>query len=247
MDEKIREALIQLNRQFYDEFASSFSATRSQPQAGVRRVADMLGTDIKILDLGCGNGQFMKYLQSQGFSGSYTGIDASASLLRDAASLFQPGQGMCASFLQADLSQLGWLDALGDQRFQVVTAFAVLHHIPGAEQRKILMTEMKNLLVNGGLFIFSTWQFQNSPKLMGRVLPWESLGLHGTDLEVGDTLLDWRAQSPAGQVGLRYVHLFSERELEALRLDCGFSLVESFYSDGKQGNLALYQVWQKNK
>ena len=52
MDEKIREALIQLNRQFYDEFASSFSVTRSQPQAGVRRVADMLGTDIKILDLG---------------------------------------------------------------------------------------------------------------------------------------------------------------------------------------------------
>lgn len=247
MDEKIREALIQLNRQFYDEFASSFSFTRSQPQVGVRRVADMLGTDINILDLGCGNAQFMKYLQSQGFTGSYTGMDASANLLRDAASLFQPGQGMRASFLEADLCQPGWLDALGDQRFQVVTAFAVLHHIPGAEQRKILMTEMKNLLVNSGLFIFSTWQFQNSPKLMGRVLPWESLGLHGTDLEVGDTLLDWRAQSPAGQVGLRYVHLFSERELEALRLDCGFSLVESFYSDGKQGNLALYQVWLKNK
>lgn len=246
MDKDILRILSNLNRQFYDEFASSFSVTRSQPQAGVRRVADMLGTDIKILDLGCGNGQFMKYLQSQGFSGGYTGIDASASLLRDATSLFQPGQGMCASYLQADLSQLGWLDALGDQRFQVVTAFAVLHHIPGAEQRKILMTEMKNLLLNGGLFIISTWQFQNSPKLMGRVLPWESLGLHGTDLEVGDTLLDWRAQSPAGQVGLRYVHLFNETELELMRQDCGFSLAQSFYSDGKQGNLALYQVWEKD-
>ena len=64
MDKDILRILSNLNRQFYDEFASSFSATRSQPQAGVRRVADMLPQDINILDLGCGNGQFMKYLQS---------------------------------------------------------------------------------------------------------------------------------------------------------------------------------------
>lgn len=246
MDKDILRILSNLNRQFYDEFASSFSATRSQPQAGVRRVADMLPQDINILDLGCGNGQFMKYLQSHGFSGRYTGIDASASLLRDAGRLFMPEQAMHARFLHADLSQAGWSEGFGEQRFEVVTAFAALHHIPGAEQRKTLILEIKKAMKPGGLFIFSVWQFHNSPKLMRRVLPWQSIGLEDDNLEPGDTLLDWRAESQTGQVGLRYVHLFNETELELMRQDCGFSLAQSFYSDGKQGNLALYQVWEKD-
>jgi hypothetical protein len=53
-------------------------------------------------------------------------------------------------------------------------------------------------------------------------------------------LLDWRS----GGTGLRYVHHFSEGELITLAESSGFAVVETFYSDGKEGNLAIYQVWE---
>jgi hypothetical protein len=47
------------------------------------------------------------------------------------------------------------------------------------------------------------------------------------------------------QTGLRYVHLFSEAELVELTQQTGFSIISQFYSDGRNGNLALYQEWEK--
>ncbi|MDY6874357.1 MAG: hypothetical protein SVR81_10435, partial [Chloroflexota bacterium] len=61
------------------------------------------------------------------------------------------------------------------------------------------------------------------------------------DLDEGDVLLDWRA---AEQVGLRYVHTYSEDSLTQLAEGVDFTVSESFSSDGKLGNLALYQVWE---
>jgi hypothetical protein len=61
-------------------------------------------------------------------------------------------------------------------------------------------------------------------------------------LDEGDVLLDWRA----GEViGLRYVHTFSEDGLTQLAESVGFEVLETFYSDGRTGDLALYQVWEK--
>jgi SAM-dependent methyltransferase len=125
-------------------------------------------------------------------------------------------------------------------------AFAVLHHLPGMELRRRVLLQVHDLLVPGGWFIHSEWQFQHSPRLMARRLPWTRLGLQVGDLEEGDTLLDWRHAScgQAEQVGLRYVHLFSRAELQELAALSGFRIAEEFESDGKGGNLGLYQVWR---
>ena len=99
----------------------------------------------------------------------------------------------------------------------------------------------------GGVFIHSEWQFQNSPKMMSRVQPWAIAGIDETDVEAGDTLLDWR-HAAAGQGeerGLRYVHLFSKDELSGLAEKLNARIVAEFESDGKGGNLALYQVWEE--
>lgn len=81
---------------------------------------------------------------------------------------------------------------------------------------------------------------------MARIQPWSITGLDETDLETGDTLLDWR-QMPSGrdgEPGLRYVHLFERDELAKLALAGGFRVAEQFESDGHGGRLGLYQVWQ---
>ena len=40
------------------------------------------------------------------------------------------------------------------------------------------------------------------------------------------------------------MHHFSEAELAALAEGAGFEVVETFLSDGAEGNLGLYQVWK---
>jgi 2-polyprenyl-3-methyl-5-hydroxy-6-metoxy-1,4-benzoquinol methylase len=195
------------------------------------------GTE-RILDLGCGNGELARTLAQTGFHGSYLGLDFSLPLLSDAES--QP-DNYSATFQVVDLTAENWADSLFTAHYSLITAFAVLHHIPGVDMRQGILQKAHSLLMPGGKFIHSNWQFLNSEKLRGRIQPWSAVGLSVADVDEGDYLLDWRS----GGAGLRYAHHFSEQELSQLAAETGFMVVESFYSDGANGKLGLYQVWGK--
>jgi tRNA (uracil-5-)-methyltransferase TRM9 len=239
MDSSTVNHLIEINRDFYTRFGDSFSATRHRIQPGVRRVLDMLKGDESILDLGCANGEFARELAKRGHHGSYLGVDFSLPLLQDAAS--QP-DGFSARFVQVDLTQLS---TFSDQLsvaggWSVITAFAVLHHIPSTELRLSILRIVNQLLKKDGLFIHSNWQFLNSEKLKARIQDWSKANLSAHDVDPNDYLLDWRN----GGEGLRYVHHFGERELNELAPASNFQVIGTSYSDGKQGNLGLYQIWK---
>jgi len=117
----------------------------------------------------------------------------------------------------------------------------VLHHLPGEALRSQTIHTVKSRLAPRGILALSVWQFLNSERLRGRIQPWESAGLLGEDVDPGDFLLDWRQ----GGRGLRYAHHFSEEELTGLALRNGFTVVESFLSDGEGGKLGLYQLWRQ--
>ncbi|HEY3476839.1 MAG TPA: methyltransferase domain-containing protein [Anaerolineales bacterium] len=160
-------------------------------------------------------------------------------MLYDAQS--QPS-GFSPSFMQADLTRLpGIIDKLSaNGNWAVITAFAVLHHIPSAELRLRLLRVVHELLEQDGMFIHSSWQFLNSEKLKARVQPWEAVSIAESDVDAGDYLLDWRS----GGQGLRYVHHFDEQELADYARASDFKVVDTFYSDGEGGRLGLYQVWK---
>jgi SAM-dependent methyltransferase len=231
--------LIDINREFYERFGDSFSATRHRIQPGVRRMLEMLKGDEAILDLGCGNGELARELAKRGHRGSYLGVDFSRPLLRDAE--FQP-DGFSARFMEVDLTQLSvfseQLSVTDD--WSLITAFAVLHHIPSTELRLDILRVVNRLLKKDGSFVHSNWQFLNSEKLKARIQPWEAVNLPGSQVDGGDYLLDWRS----GGQGLRYVHHFDEQELNGLASESNFKVIETFYSDGETGNLGLYQIWQ---
>lgn len=228
-----------MNRQFYTEFGAPFSATRGRLQPGVKRVLDALKGDERVLDLGCGNGGLARELARRGHRGAYLGLDTSPPLLSIAASM---SEDYPAEFQEVDLVRLptvrDQLSAGG--RWPLITAFAVLHHIPDETLRVEVLKTLHDLLAPGGRFIHSNWQFLNSARLRARLQPWETLGLTEADVDPADYLLDWRS----GGKGLRYVHHFSEGELAGLAASCGFRIVDAFYSDGREGNLALYQIWE---
>ena len=249
MESEIVHHLLDLNQQFYQNFAGQFSTTRQRIQPGVRRILDQVPVDAALLDLGCGNGGVARALLKGGYQGKYHGLDFSAGML-DLAQLKlleaielatvdrQDVEGRF-QFQQANLATYDWHQILIGSSFDIILAFAVIHHLPGSMLRNNFIQQLKQIINPQGLFIHSEWQFLSSSKLRERIQPWETIGLTSSQVDPGDFLLDWRY----GGQGLRYVHHFSETELDLLARDHGFQIQDTFLSDGEGQRLGLYQVW----
>jgi tRNA (uracil-5-)-methyltransferase TRM9 len=230
--------LLRLNEQFYQTFAGQFAQTRQRLQPGVLSLLPRLLEQASLLDLGCGSGELARQLAQSDYVGFYCGVDLSRDLLQIAqANLPQVFNGQ---FRQVNLYEEGWEAHLPERPYNAILAFAVLHHLPGADLRRSFLRRLDRLLKPDGLFIHSNWQFLRSERMRLRLQPWERAGLAQADVEPGDYLLDWRQ----GGEGLRYVHQFSVPELADLAAETGFVVQESFFSDGKNSDLSLYQVWK---
>lgn len=238
MDTKTASHILDINREFYQTFAFQFSTTRQRLQPGILRILNKLPSEASVLELGCGHGELAKELYARQHQGAYLGLDSNDILLSIAREHLASLPSI--RFLLRDLSSLDWDTGLPITAFDTIMAFAVLHHIPSNDLRHQIIEKVRSLLVLGGRFIHSEWQFLNSPRLLARVKPWEEVGLSPEKVDEGDFLIDWRH----GGYGLRYVHHFKEQELATLANETGFKIVESFNSDGEGGKLGLYQIWE---
>ncbi len=238
MNKIITKQLLDLNRHFYTEYGRDFSATRERLQTGLLRVIESLRGDETILDLGCGNGELARTLSRRGHHGSYLGLDFSLPLLNEAE---REAFVFSVQFRQVNLVSNDWNVETRNDKYDIVFAFAILHHIPSVELRLQIIQKIHELLKPEGTFIHSNWQFLNSPRLKARIQSWGSIGLKETEVDTNDYLLDWRR----GGSGLRYVHHFDESELAELAKASGFETIETFYSDGENKRLSVYQTWKK--
>ncbi|MBM3124648.1 MAG: class I SAM-dependent methyltransferase [Chloroflexi bacterium] len=234
--------LLAINRDFYDRLGESFSTTRQRLQPGVMKIMKTLRGSESVLDLGCGNGKFLLTLSISGHRGPLLGVDYSLSLLGEAQGR---SHNTSMEFREMDLTRLS--DHLEEfvspvspaGGWDVITLFAVLHHIPSSGLRRSMLQAIRRLIKEDGRVILSNWQFLHSARLLSRIQPWERAGLSDSEVDEGDYLLDWRS----GGKGLRYVHHFSAEELSGLAAGAGMRVSESFLSDGENGRLGLYQVW----
>jgi len=250
----MRQALVEkinhINLEFYQTFASSFSATRGRVQPGVRKILDGLPAGGSWLDIGCGNGTLAETFLERGREGRYFGLDASSALVehaRDKISRMENPGGLDIKFEMIDFLGDGWRERIPDAHWHGAFMFAVLHHVPGKKQRLEMIREINSLLDEGAELYLSVWQVQKSPRLVRRLVPWDEVDIDGTEVDEGDVLMDWRAEGEGepDEKGIRHVHIFTEDELSDLGEKCGFAVKDRFYSDGKEGNLGLYQVWSK--
>ena len=234
-------ALLALNRQFYAEFGGDFAATRRSHPPGYDRILPYLETATNVLDLGCGSGRLLAYLAARGWRGRYLGLDGSERLLAEAAAVPLGQSGIAPVLARADLMDAPWLDlARAAGPFGAVVSLAVLHHNPGAAQRATFLTRGAALLPPGRPLIVTTWQFMASERLRRRLVPWDAVGISEDDLEPGDYLVGWGAGSP----GARYCALIDEAALINMAAGAGLDVVETFYSDGHEGRLNLYAVFE---
>jgi SAM-dependent methyltransferase len=240
MDAQIIRQLIEINHKFYSEFAHAFSETRSSAQTRLERIVAYIRDDVKVLDLGCGNGRLAERLDREGRRVQYVGIDASPELVAIARARQARLRNVAAEFFRADITEGNWRDALGDQTFDIAVALAVLHHIPGFALRVRVLREIHARLKSGGMLVMTNWQFDRVERVRKRIVAWDVVGIAARDVEPGDALLAWKR----GGVGYRYVHLIAKSEAQQLAKQSGFRVVRQFYADAE---LNLYSVLEREK
>jgi len=235
MDDATRQRLNDINREFYRRSAADFDATRQRAWAGWERLLQHLSLPVgSLLDIGCGNSRFARFLaEKQACGFHYIGIDNCPQLLSLAAQQLRRLPQLEVELLEWDLVMRG----LPDARAQLVTAFGLLHHVPGAAARQALLRGMADAVLPGGRLAFTTWRFMEEPRLAQRVRPW------GADIatEAQDYLLDWRRGQPA----LRYCHYVDDQEHAALVAATGMQVIADYRADGASKRLNRYSILRK--
>jgi len=106
----------------------------------------------RLLDYGCGTGEFMLSLRREGFIGDLEGADVSANMLAEA-------RAACGQKEPPPLHLLvPGSPTLGGSSFDIVVACCVLHHVP-PEERGFTLAEIHRLLKPGGCMVV----FEHNP------------------------------------------------------------------------------------
>ncbi|HHB89991.1 MAG TPA: class I SAM-dependent methyltransferase [Anaerolineae bacterium] len=240
MKREIQEKLLALNREFYERFGASFSASRFGPQPGWDRIIPYFPRRCAVLDLGCGNGRFALFLDRHLEQVRYVGLEGSETLLRIAREQTAGLQHVQATLIPTDLTTSDW--AVGFHEFDVVVALAVVHHIPGFAARAAFVRQAAWCMKPEGVLILSTWRFTHNARMRRKLLPWATIGLSEADIEPGDYLLDWKREDVRG---VRYAHELDQEEVSRLAALAGLRVVEQFVADGREGDLSLYSILKR--
>lgn len=235
MDNKTQSKLIKLNRDFYDSIWEYFNTSRQFYWDGWSKLLPHLeGQSLKVLDLGCGNGRFGEFLKEHKKI-NYWGVDDSKDLLKVAKKKHPK-----SNFLKVNLNE-NWSNIPND--FDLVALMAVLHHIPGRENRLKVLEKARDRLKKDGILVFTGWHFNKMKRFSKGVVDKNKLDdLNDLTLEKGDYILDWKR----GKIAYRYVHLFDDEEIGWLVKSLKMELLADFVSDGHQGQGNRYVVLKKN-
>lgn len=207
--------VIKLNKEFYSEHNESFDKSRSFGfWNGFDEVLNYLPKNLNILDLGCGNGRFLKFLLENKIKiDTYLGVDNNEDFIHKNS----------INFPNYDFENLDIITKLEEipNKYSLITVFGVTHHIPSKEFRRSWFVKLASKLEKEGVLVLSFWNF-DSEKSDKNFRTKEYLP------EPGDYFLGWKENYSAH----RFCHYFNEYEIEEIiKSFINFKLVKKFNLD----------------
>jgi len=115
---------------------------------------DILNEESKIVDIGCGSGRFIKYIQTKYPFKSITGIDPSSAVLAADALV---GKDEKVTLIQAAADNIPF----PDEHFDFGYSLGVLHHIP--DTAKALNDCVKKVKKGGHFLVYLYYSLDNKP------------------------------------------------------------------------------------
>ena len=237
------DKLRSLNQDFYKIVATHFSATRDYAWQGWQVLADYLAQQefvaSRILDLGCGNGRFANFAQAAIPYKYYLGVDNNPELLSEAKLKLHENSAI-SEFLQADILDFPEIVPQSSSKFDLVTLFGVMHHIPGETMQQRIIKYAKGLLNPGGLLVISFWDIHSAEKLLAKITDPVIAGIDPNELAENDYILSWHK----GETAYRFCHKYSESEINELAIvnDCVIKF--QFKADGANGLGNDYRIFK---
>ncbi len=201
----------------YDDISREFSESRSYAGKEFDLLKKILGPDQKILDLGCGNGRLLLFLEQEAKQWAkqtinYLGIDNSKKLLEEARKK-HPGH----HFQYGEMSDI----PANDHSINTILCIRAFHHLPTKAERMKALEEMKRVLTPDGTLVVSVWNLwqkkywiQLLKAIFRSIL---TLGRYSPK----DTFIPWGKEKKP-----RYYHAFTARELRKLFEKSGWKISE---------------------
>lgn len=260
MNRQTAQKLIQLNNDFYQKISDDFSESRNHFWPGWDLLKPEFGdqilkkTNSLIVDLGCGNGRFAQFLQTEfaDHNWQYLGLDNNQKLLEIAEKQSQANSHI--SFKLFDL--FDWLfenlktfenptTNLIEKSAQIIACFGVTHHLPTQTLRQNFLKILAEQIPKNGLICISFWQFANENRFQNKIISPTKANMtaqiNPQELEKNDYILDWSR----GQKAFRYCHHWTDEEIAECVQKSGLKSINHFKSDSKSGSANYYLSLQK--
>jgi len=184
----------------WDEIAVKWSEFRTRIPPTVKNFLE--GKKGKILDSGCGTGR--NFVKIGGLE--WTGTDISGEMLKVAEKVAKKKK-MKIKLVKAPASKLPF----GDESFDCVLSYAVLHCIDSEKKRKEAVEEIYRVLKKGGEALISSWGGK-SPRLKNKGK---------------ECFVPWSVRENEGKIE-RYTYVYDLDEIVELCKKVGFKIVSSW-------------------